>query len=398
MFPNNILVDDKMTSGEHHVSKFSNGMKVISIGSDRGIFREGSAVRDRIKKQGEIFDEFRIVVFSLKGSGFKEEHMAPNIWVYPTNSASRWLYVFDAARIAEKLGKADVITCQDPFESGLAGWLAAGKLGAKLHLQIHTDFLNPYFWRESLLNKIRVLLARFLLPKADGIRVVSNRIKNSLKTINYKLKTIPFVLPVYVDIFGEKIPEGLPWRSQFPDLDFIFLVVSRLEREKGVALAVEIMAEVVKEYPHSGMVVVGEGGERIEILKKISRLGLEKNVYLLGQRLDARLMFKDADACVVPSYYEGYGLVLIEAATAGCPIISTDVGLVGDILVQDKDLLVCPVGDSVCLAGRMKDLLKGKDKRNALGYNARESALKRAISLSDYLSAYKNSLKLSIRD
>jgi len=45
-------------------------------------------------------------------------------------------------------------------------------------LQIHTDIMSPYFARESVLNRARVQIAKFLIPRADAIRVVSPRIKN----------------------------------------------------------------------------------------------------------------------------------------------------------------------------------------------------------------------------
>ena len=64
----------------------------------------------------------------------------------------------------------DVVTTQDPFECGLAGFLIARIFRARLHIQIHTDVMSPYFANESTLNRVRVLIAKFLIPRASGIR------------------------------------------------------------------------------------------------------------------------------------------------------------------------------------------------------------------------------------
>src|SRR6185436_5341871 len=97
-------------------------------------------------------------------------------------------------------GEGWTISAQDPFESGLAAYRIAKQTGTKLHLQVHTDLESPYFRKHSLLNRMRVILAHYLLPKADGIRVVSSRIKDSLlSTLHFPLSTSLCVLPVFVD-------------------------------------------------------------------------------------------------------------------------------------------------------------------------------------------------------
>ena len=104
-------------------------MKVLSIGSDRNIFKEGSAVRARMLEYGRLFEELHIIVFvnrfKINDLGFKVKkvQISKNIWVYPTHSLSRWFYVFDAIRIGksiiEKARNDFVVSGQDPFECGL---------------------------------------------------------------------------------------------------------------------------------------------------------------------------------------------------------------------------------------------------------------------------------------
>ena len=105
-------------------------MKVISIGTDRKIFEENSAVGQRQIEYGKFFDESYIIVFSLKGQNLKPRSLSKNIFVYPTSSRNKLLYIWDAFKISRKLvknlKKDIIISTQDPFETGVVG--AAVKL------------------------------------------------------------------------------------------------------------------------------------------------------------------------------------------------------------------------------------------------------------------------------
>jgi len=178
-------------------------MKVVMISTDRKIFKKGSDVRHRIIEYGQLSDELHVIVFALEKLGFKEEKLSRNVWIYPTNSSFKFSYITDAVRVGgnllkgEKIKKRDtLVSTQDPFETGLAGLRLKKKHNVPLQVQIHTDFLSPYFGLESFINKLRVAIAGHVLPRADCIRVVSERIKASLT--KYRLKSLPQVLPIYV--------------------------------------------------------------------------------------------------------------------------------------------------------------------------------------------------------
>src|SRR3989338_1039474 len=130
-------------------------MNVLMISTDRKIFEDGSAVRSRMLEYGKLFDELHIIVFSKEKNKTK---ISDNIFVYSTNSMSKFFYIINAVIIAKKFK-------------------------IKLQLQIHTDFLSRYFIQKSLLNRLRVVVAKFLLPKTNCIRVASKRIADTLKTI-----------------------------------------------------------------------------------------------------------------------------------------------------------------------------------------------------------------------
>src|SRR3989344_3744713 len=292
-------------------------MKVLSIGSDRNLFVDGSAAQKRIKEYGKLFNELHIIVFSKQKSQITnhKSQIADNIWVYPTNSRNKLFYLLDAYRIGKNLignWKLEIGNCavsaQDPFEAGLVGWLLKRKYKLPLQLQIHTDIFNPYFYRESLKNKLRVWLAKFLLPLSDGIRVVSERIKQSLITQlpNYRLPII--VLPIFVDI--KKIQSAkikMDLRQKYPDYDFRILMASRLTKEKNIGLAIEAMTEVAIKYPKALLVVVGEGSEAEKLKVKSEKLKVADNVKFEPWTDDLASYYKTADIFLLTSNYEGYG-------------------------------------------------------------------------------------------
>jgi glycosyltransferase involved in cell wall biosynthesis len=329
-------------------------MKVLMVSRDRTIFDKDSETRRRMIEYGHLASELHIVVLSQKPKGKKqgsnfgfENKKFNNVFLYPTNSVNRWFYIFDAYRIAKRIigcypsaSRGYLVSCQDPFEAGLAGWLIKRKFGLALELQVHTDFLSPHFRRESFLNKIRVLLAEFLLPRASCVRVVSERIRDSLKVGGGRaLKTDPFVLPIFVDVDTiKKASIKVNLRQKYPQFDFIVLMAGRLSREKNIGLAVRAMAEIVKIHPKVGLIIVGNGPEKSKLKLQVLNRKLGDNV-IFEEAVPFEILisyYKSADLFLLTSNYEGYGRTIVEAAVAGCKILSTEVGVAREILPMES--------------------------------------------------------------
>ena len=310
-------------------------MKVLQIGTDRSIFDADSASASRMREYGENFGELNIIVFSLRKHGARKADLSEYAHAYATDSFSRFLYAWDAIRLALKLPKPDVISAQDPFEVGLAGWVAARMRGVPLHIQAHTDFLSPEYAKHSFLNRLRVFAAGFVLRRAARIRVVSERIRDSLKTKNYKLKTKPTVLPIFVDVESfrnTRTDESLAKR--FAGFGTRILVVSRLESEKNVALAIRAFAKCAPK--DSCLIIVGKGSEKPRLLRIAEELGVSNRVFFEGAEAPIKY-YKLANLVLAPSLYEGYGMVIVEALASGVPVLSTDVGI-----AQETGAIVAP--------------------------------------------------------
>jgi len=369
-------------------------MNILVINLDKAIFSKNSASLERLKEYSQLVDKIFVVVWT-------KEKVEPivykdKLYVYPTNSRWRWRYYFDSMKITKNIltnHKVDLLFTQDPFETGLAGYLISKAHKIKLQLQVHTDFLSPYFRQESIANKLRVILGKILVKKADSLRVVSQRIKRSLVKLKVPAEKI-FVLPIFTDInkiTATPVKDNL--KNKYLRFNFIILMASRLARVKNIDLAIAAMPEVLKKNPQAGLVIVGSGREEKNILAKIKKLKLSDNVILEPWTNNLASYYKSADLFLLTSNYEGWGMSIVEAMAVGCPVIMTDVGCAGELVKDKVTGQVIPVGDVKALS---QAIIKDNELRSIMKTKAL-AAVKQLPAKEEYLKKYKQSWELVLK-
>lgn len=344
------------------------------ISTDRKIFEEGSNVRARQAEYAKDFEEVHIVVFAgegavgdkntvggkkVVGGGASEQVISSNCWAYSTRSFSKILYPFDAMKlgrfIIDKRGITD-ITCQDASLTAMAGLSlkkSAAKRGANisLEIQVHED-IGALHYAFNVTNKIRKYLALSYLPKADAIRVVSNKIKDYLVgTLGISGDKIT-VRPISVDTLSIKaapVLSGADLRAKYPQFDKIVLIVSRFEREKNLELAIKAWPLVIGKLPNAGLVIVGIGSLEVGLKKAVKDLEIDGSVIFepWAGRAVLYSYYKTTDLFLNTSFFEGYGMALVEASAAGRKIVSTDVGVAKEIGATIVDWDVGSVADGI---------------------------------------------------
>jgi 1,2-diacylglycerol 3-alpha-glucosyltransferase len=390
-------------------------MRVLMISKDSKILESGSSVRERMVEYGNLVEELHIVVATVRKGWQKREkkqiQLSQNVWVYPTSSLSKWHFLFDAIAIGAMVVETlvlfhhdnSLITTQDPFDAGLVGLRLRQKYPwFKLHMQVHTDVLDPHFQHLTFTNRIRTLLARALLPRADCIRVVSMRIKRSLTKSGLKLKQEPIVLPIFVDPEHFRATHmehntALAIRGEYPQLHFLMLVAGRFTKEKHISLAIHALRAVVKHNAHAGLLLVGEGPLEEEYRSLANQLGIAGNVIIKPWVNDMRPYYAMANLFLVTSEYEGYGMALVEAAASGCPIVTTDVGVASTFFTDGKDAYICSVGDRSCFERRIITLIGDRDLRNRFSAEARRAVSLGRTRKEDYLERYRESWECCLR-
>jgi glycosyltransferase involved in cell wall biosynthesis len=369
-------------------------MKVITIGTDRKLFEEGSAVRARAMQYAAGMDELHIVVMSLSSLRLSETHIG-NLHIYPTSSHFRLSYIWDAYRLGKRIARernllpeSSVVSAQDPFETGLPAYFLHKKFGLPLQLQIHTDLFDARFRRHSLLNRIRVAIARHIIPRAQGIRVVSEPIMMSLQGEFPSLSASVDILPIFVD--SEAIASAISEknvRNLYPHFSCIVVMVSRLAPEKRIDVALSVFKRVLEAIPGAGLIVVGDGPERKHLEICAESYGLTGSVVFAGWQ-DPIPYYKAADAFLFSSEYEGYGMSLVEAAAAGVPIVSTKVGIASTTLCEDgQNCFLCQPGDADCLAEKLIILLQDPALRELFKSRMKDS-IRNVLSKEAYAAKY----------
>jgi len=156
------------------------------------------------------------------------------------------------------------------------------------------------------------------------------------------------------------------------------LFVGRLAEKKGVKYLVQALPEVLEASPNATLTIVGDGPERSDLAAQVRRLGLTEHVEFAGSVTNEQLpdWYRAADVFVAPSVVsaegdtEALGVVLLEAAACGVPLVASNVGGISDI-VRDGEtgLLVAPESPSE-LARAILRLIQDERLRGQLSGNA----------------------------
>ncbi len=160
------------------------------------------------------------------------------------------------------------------------------------------------------------------------------------------------VLPNPVDIDRMRPPEKVreSFRQEFgiheEDLFLVFSALGQFER-KGLPLLLEALTQL--KNPRLKLFVVGGEADLVSLYKARTRqMGLEKQVTFVGMQKDVRPYLWAADCFVLPSYYEVFPLVVLEAAAAGLLVVSTSLNGVEEFLKDGKNgILVEPTATDV---------------------------------------------------
>lgn len=126
--------------------------------------------------------------------------------------------------------------------------------------------------------------------------------------------------------------------------------VGRLHRQKGIFELAQALPEILRRHPDARVVWAGDGADRPAFEKILEEGGARARVTLLGHRRDVPRLLVAADLCVLPSLYEGFPFSVLEAAAAGCPMVTTTASSIPELLQDGLHALLVPPGDPAALA------------------------------------------------
>ncbi|GFG76643.1 glycosyltransferase family 4 protein [Mycobacterium botniense] len=130
------------------------------------------------------------------------------------------------------------------------------------------------------------------------------------------------------------------------------LYVGRLEYEKGVHDAIAALPRIRRAHPGTTLTIAGEGTQQSWLVEQARRHRVLKATRFVG-RLDHEellALLHRADAAVLPSHYEPFGLAALEAAAAGTPLVTSNIGGLGEAVINGQTGVSCPPRDVAQLA------------------------------------------------
>lgn len=174
------------------------------------------------------------------------------------------------------------------------------------------------------------------------------------------------------------IPNALPLPMPVepaPVTSKIALAVGRLTHAKGFDVLLYAWALVHRECPDWRLDIVGDGELRDELVNQRDALGLQHCVRLLPARKELEPLYRQASLFCLPSRYEGFGLVLLEAMAFGLPMVSTDCETGPRELLSGRDVaLVVPPDNAAAFAAAICTLNRDRGRAIELGRAGRAFA------------------------
>jgi glycogen synthase len=356
-----------------HVRKLAEGLVAQGVAVDvltRGIAAEGGDER--------LWEQERngVTVHRVREPGWPRDLDRFVAWVQQMNE--------DMVAAGEALAQErsyDLVHGHD-WLVGRASAALADRLGVRYVTTIHaTEHGRHQGWVQDPPQSHIHAVERWMARRADSVIVCSYYMRGHVADIFDIDERRVAVIPNGVDP-SELRPSGdlQALRREFAQPhEKLVLLVGRLVYEKGFQLALDALPGVIERVGDVRFLVAGSGTHEAELKAQAQRLGLDAHGTFLGWIGDDVLhsLYRIADLCVVPSIYEPFGLVALEAMASGCPCIVADTGGLREVVpVGERVGLRFNGGDAEHLGVMIERLLVDGELRDRLVVEASEHVLR----------------------
>lgn len=228
-------------------------------------------------------------------------------------------------------------------------------------------------WKARLANA----LYRFTLHRSREVWFLNDDDRNMFASAGLTDSLPVRMLP------GEGIDVSRFVNEPLPESDdrFVFLMIARLVRDKGVVEFAEAARKVRAAHPRAVFRLLGPSYSANAMsvsVEDVRAWAREGHLEYLGSVDDVRPAIADAHCVVLPSYREGIPRVLVEAAAMGRPAIATDVTGCRDVVIDRETGLLCQAQDATSLVAACEAMLAmPRDALTAMGARAREATVQR---------------------
>jgi glycosyltransferase involved in cell wall biosynthesis len=337
-------------------------MRIAHLEAGRHLY--GGAAQVRYLLEGLTARGVDNVLLCPRGSELAAAAPAATVVPLPMRGELDAMLVVHLTRALRRLAP-DLVHVHSRRGADFYGAAAAALLGLPAVLTRRVDSPEPAWlgrWKyrpyAAVIALSRAIEAQLLAAGVDANRVV--RIPSAVDTARHR---------------PDAAARGrLLAAFRLPSNALIVGVVAQLIERKGHAVLIAALAELVREQPTLRVLCFGRGPLEGALRAEIAARRLEQHVVLAGFRRDLAELMPGFDVLAHPASREGLGLTLLEAASAGVPVVACDAGGVADVVVQGATGLLVPVGDAAALRAALARLLAGRAERARLGAAARAHA------------------------
>ena len=273
----------------------------------------------------------------------------------------------------------DLVHCHD-WLVAVAGDHLANRFRCPLAVTIHaTEYGRHQGWVDKHPQSHIHGVERWITNRAEGVIACSAYMREHIADIYGLEEGRIAVIPNGIDP-SELVPvddlDTLRARFAAPN-ERLVLLVGRLVYEKGFQLALEALPGLIDRVGNVRFIVAGSGTAEQELREQASRLGLDDHGTFVGWIGDDVLhsLYRIADLTVVPSIYEPFGLVALEAMASGCPCLVADTGGLREVVPNDDVGLRFRSRDPDSLGQMAERLLTDTELRDRLVAEATEHVL-----------------------
>jgi glycogen(starch) synthase len=279
-------------------------------------------------------------------------------------------HMLEAGRELVRRFDVDVVHGHDWLVAAAAATLAE-EAGRPYLTTVHaTEFGRHQGWVDKHPQSYIHAVETWMAQRADRVIVCSHYMRGHVADVFGIEESAVTVIPNGIDP-ADLVPiddlAALRARFAQPD-DKLVLLIGRLVYEKGFQVALDALPRVIRRVGGVRFLVAGSGTHEAELKRQAAELGLTEHGTFMGWIGDDVLhsLYRIADLCVVPSIYEPFGLVALEAMASGCPCIVADTGGLREVVPNDDVGLRFRSRDPRSLGRMMERVLTDEALRDRL--------------------------------
>lgn len=264
-------------------------------------------------------------------------------------------------------------------KAAMLSMLAAKLIGVKVRIYMchglrYEGASGRLKWILMQMEKLTCISANRVICVSQGVQetLISEKISKAEKTV-----IIHHGSAAGIDLnkFNrDKIPNReLRKNLGILPTDFVFVFVGRIVQDKGINELIHAFLKLHQRFSTTHLLLVGVKENKMNPISEHTRTSISsnQNIHELGWQADVRPFLISTDALVLPSYREGFGMVLLEAGALGLPCITTDISGCNEIIIPGENGELIPKKDAEALYRKMCEWVENPSIPKKLGANAR---------------------------